>query len=104
MGGWNPDGSLWLTTRGGEVLFGNEQGISEDFSTTKLQSRGFGILDVGFCSADLAYACGGSGSLFKTTDGGKTWKRDKPADDLAGNLYNIKFVDDKTGFILGNDA
>lgn len=102
--GWNPNGSLWLTTRGGEVLFGNEQGVSEDFSVTKLRSRGFGILDLGFRSSELAYACGGSGSLFKTTDGGKTWKRDKSADDLAGNLYLIKFYSSNNGFILGNDA
>jgi photosystem II stability/assembly factor-like uncharacterized protein len=102
--GWNPDGSLWLTTRGGEVLFGSEQGVSEDFSTTKLQSRGFGILDLGFRSSEFAYACGGSGSLYKTIDGGKTWKRDKSADDLAGNLYLIKFFSSSNGFILGNDA
>ena len=26
---------------------------------------------------DLGFACGGSGSLFKTENGGKTWKREK---------------------------
>merc|ERR1712070_752060 len=45
--GWDPNDNLWLTTRGGEVLFSTEQGGSEDFSLTKLQSRGFGILDLG---------------------------------------------------------
>lgn len=33
---------------------------------TGLKSRGFGILDVGFASGNEGYACGGSGSLFKT--------------------------------------
>jgi len=102
--GWSPSGYLWLTTRGGEVLFATEEGVSEDFSISKLQSRGFGILDLGFQSLELAYACGGSGSLFRTVDGGKTWKRDKSADDLAGNLYLIKFFQSNNGFILGNDA
>jgi photosystem II stability/assembly factor-like uncharacterized protein len=102
--GWSPDNSLWLASRGGEVLVGTSQGVTEDFSTTKLQSRGFGILDVGFQSTKLGYACGGSGSLYKTLDSGKTWSRDKPADDLAGNLYAIKFINRKSGFVLGNDA
>lgn len=102
--GWSPDNKLWIASRGGEVLIGSSEGITEEFVQCKLQSRGFGLLDVGFQSRYIGFACGGSGSLFKTIDGGKTWKRDKPADDLAGNLYNIKFVDDKTGFILGNDA
>jgi photosystem II stability/assembly factor-like uncharacterized protein len=102
--GWGPNDTLWLTSRGGEVLLGNTQGITENFTTTKLQSRGFGILDVNFRSSDVAYACGGSGSLYKSGDGGQTWKRDKSADDIAGNLYAIKFFSDKVGFILGNDA
>jgi len=102
--GWSPDDALWLASRGGEVLLGTSQGVTEDFSTTKLQSRGFGILDVGFQSEKVGYACGGSGSLYKTVDSGKTWSRDKPADDLAGNLYAIKFINRKTGFVLGNDA
>merc|ERR1712050_256315 len=102
--GWSPSDTLWLTSRGGDVLFGKAEGITEDFVSTKLQSRGFGILDVGFRSSYVGYACGGSGSLYKTEDGGKTWKRDKPVDELAGNLYTIKFTDNRNGYILGNDA
>merc|ERR1712144_106978 len=102
--GWSPDNSLWLSSRGGEVLLGKSQGVTEDFSATKLQSRGFGILDVGFQTSNIGYACGGSGSLYKTLDSGKTWTRDKPADDLAGNLYAVKFIDRDIGFVLGDDA
>lgn len=36
-------------------------------------------------------------------DGGQTWKRDRTTDDLAANLYDIKFVG-PSGFILGNDG
>ncbi len=32
----------------------------------KINSRGFGILDIKFVNDKLGYACGGSGSLFKT--------------------------------------
>jgi len=101
--GWK-SGKLWLTTRGGQVLFGNAPGVIEDFTASQLQSRGFGILDVGFRSTSLGYACGGSGSLYKTENGGERWKRDKSADDLAGNLYTVKFASISSGFILGNNG
>jgi len=102
--GWCPDKTLWLTTRGGEVLLGEAQGVTEDFNTAKLQSRGFGVLDVGFQTNVVGYACGGSVSLYKTENGGRTWKRDKKADELAGNLYTVKFLRANLGFILGSDA
>lgn len=37
-----------------------------------------------------AWAAGGSGVLLKTLDGGKTWIRDRVADNLAANLYSVK--------------
>jgi photosystem II stability/assembly factor-like uncharacterized protein len=101
--GWK-SGKLWLTTRGGQVLIGNTQGVCEDFTPSKLQSRGFGILDVGFRTNSIGYACGGSGSLYKTEDGGEYWKRDRAADNVAGNLYTVKFVSPSSGFILGNNG
>lgn len=39
---------------------------------------------------DEAWAAGGSGVLLKTTNGGKTWVRDKAADNIAANLYDVK--------------
>jgi hypothetical protein len=57
-----------------------------------------------FLNDQLGYACGGSGSLFKTDDGGASWKRDKSTDDVAGNLYAIKFFPGNLGFILGNNG
>jgi hypothetical protein len=37
-------------------------------------------------------------------DGGKSWKRERSTDDLAANLYDIKFITPSNGFILGNDG
>lgn len=102
--GWTPDSKLWLTTRGGDLLFAREGGITESFDNSSLNSRGFGILDVGFKDGKTAFACGGSGSLFKSTDGGLSWKRDKGGDGVPANLYAIKFFDNNQGFVLGNDA
>lgn len=46
--GWTNDEKIWVTTRGGDVLFSNEGGVdSDDFSNAKIGSRGFGLLDLG---------------------------------------------------------
>lgn len=102
--GWTPRNELWLSTRGGDVYLAKEGGVTESFEEVDVKSRGFGILDVAFQTENVAYACGGSGSLFRSDDGGKTWKRDRSTDDVAGNLYAIEFFPNNIGFILGNDA
>ncbi|KAK9855782.1 hypothetical protein WJX84_009581 [Apatococcus fuscideae] len=102
--GWTQDNFLWLASRGGDVFFGQEKGGTEKFEQAKLGSRGFGILDVSFRDGSLGYACGGSGSLFKTSDGGDSWKRVRATDDVAGNLYAIKWQKNGAGYILGNDG
>lgn len=53
--------------------------------------------------SELGFACGGSGSLFKSEDAGKSWKRDRSTDGIAGNLYAVEFAG-SNGFILGNDG
>jgi len=101
--GWTQDGKIWLSTRGGDVLLATEPGVTESFDEVKLNSRGFGILDIGFKDEKTGFAVGGSGSLFKSEDGGKTWKRDKSGDEVPGNLYAVEFSG-KNGLILGNDG
>eukprot|EP00252_Welwitschia_mirabilis_P014642 TRINITY_DN3221_c0_g1_i1.p1 TRINITY_DN3221_c0_g1~~TRINITY_DN3221_c0_g1_i1.p1 ORF type:complete len:419 (-),score=90.89 TRINITY_DN3221_c0_g1_i1:391-1647(-) len=102
--GWRADGGLWLLVRGGGLYLSKGSGITEDFEEVPISSRGFGILDVGYRSKDEAWAAGGSGILLRTVDGGKTWIRDKAADNIAANLYAVKFIDEKRGFVLGNDG
>uniref|UniRef100_A0A0D6R441 Photosynthesis system II assembly factor Ycf48/Hcf136-like domain-containing protein n=1 Tax=Araucaria cunninghamii TaxID=56994 RepID=A0A0D6R441_ARACU len=102
--GWRADGGLWLVVRGGGLYLSRGTGITEDFEEVPVASRGFGILDVGYRSKDEAWAAGGSGILLRTVNGGKTWTRDKAADSIAANLYDVKFIDEKKGFVLGNDG
>ncbi|GER56128.1 photosystem II stability/assembly factor HCF136 [Striga asiatica] len=102
--GWRADGGLWLLVRGGGLYLSKGTGISEEFEEIPVQSRGFGILDVGYRSQEEAWAAGGSGILLKTTDSGKSWSRDKAADNIAANLYSVKFINDRQGFVLGNDG
>lgn len=101
--GFTPDERLWLTTKGGDLYYVDGSGEGE-FDQSKIGSRGFGILDVKFYNDTVGYACGGSGSLFKSADGGKSWKRERATDGLAANLYEIKFSGNGIGFILGNDG
>ncbi|KAK2635707.1 hypothetical protein Ddye_030499 [Dipteronia dyeriana] len=102
--GWRADGGLWLLVRGGGLYLSKGTGLTEEFEEVPVQSRGFGILDVGYRSKEEAWAAGGSGILLKTTNGGKTWIRDRAADNIAANLYSVKFIDEKKGFVLGNDG
>ncbi|KAI9169490.1 hypothetical protein LWI28_013128 [Acer negundo] len=98
--GWRADGGLWLLVRGGGLYLSKGTGLTEEFEEVPVQSRGFGILDVGYRSKEEAWAAGGSGILLKTTNGGKTWIRDRAADNIAANLYSVKFIDEKKGFFL----
>ncbi|CAI9275336.1 unnamed protein product [Lactuca saligna] len=102
--GWRADGGLWLLVRGGGLYLSKGTGITEEFEEIPVQSRGFGILDVGYKSKEEAWAAGGSGVLLKTTNSGKSWSRDKAADNIAANLYSVKFINDRQGFVLGNDG
>ena len=106
--GWRQDGGLWVLTRGGGIFFGKGAGLPEsddDFEEEKIGSRGFGILDIGFRNDTEAWAAGGSGTLFRSDDGGLSWRRERGADSVPGNLYAVKFSKDgKTGFVLGNDG
>ena len=44
------------------------------------------------------------GTLFKSVDGGQTWKFNNAADAIPGNLYQIEFFGPNTGFALGSDG
>jgi len=102
--GWRRDGGLWMLTRGGGMFFAKGTGVQEDFDEETVGSRGFGILDIGYQNEKKMWAVGGSGTLLVSTDGGNSWKRERQADDLAGNLYAVRFDTPDKGFILGNDG
>jgi len=99
---------LWMTTAGGEISKTAETVdtmlINIPFERLQIKSGGYGILDVAFLpNSQKAWAVGGSGSIFASKDGGKTWQKDKIADDLPTNLYKIKFFGNK-GYILGSNG
>jgi len=106
--GWRPDGGIWELTRGGGIFFSKENSLPErddDFIEGRIGSRGFGLLDLGYKpDGSQFWTVGGSGTVLHSEDQGLTWKRDRAADDIAGNLYTIKFTSNTQGFVLGNDG
>lgn len=106
--GWRKDGGVWQLTRGGGIYLSNTTGLPEEddeFTEGKIGSRGYGLLDLGSnVSGTKYFTVGGSGSVFSSEDAGKTWKRDRGTDEVAGNLYKVAFAKDDVGFILGNDG
>merc|ERR1719217_1845293 len=99
---------LWMSTAGGELSKSaaqlDAQVINIPFDKLQIKSGGYGILDVAFLqNSNKAWAVGGGGTIFGSTDSGATWQKDKSADDLPTNLYKIKFFGD-TGYILGSNG
>ena len=96
------DSGLYMLARGGALLV-SESLFSDDFQDVKVPSRGYGLLDLNYkLGGDEVWISGGSGTLLVSTDGGKTWARDRTADSLPANLYVIKFVSEHQGYVLGN--
>jgi len=101
---------LWMTTAGGEISKTPDGGVDTQlinipFDKLQIRSGGYGLLDVAFVKDDKkAWAVGGGGTIFASKDGGKTWDKDKSADDLPSNLYKVKFFDDGTGYVLGSSG
>lgn len=99
---------LWMSTAGGEISKTTDsvdtQLINIPFERLQIKSGGYGILDVAFLpDSSQAWAVGGGGIIFESKDSGKTWQKDKSADDLPTNLYKIKFFNGK-GYVLGSNG
>jgi len=100
---------LWMTSAGGEISKTTDQVdtqlINIPFERLQIRSGGYGLLDVAFLpDGKNAWAVGGGGTIFKSSDGGNSWTKDKVADDLPTNLYKIKFFPDGAGYILGSEG
>ncbi len=100
--GYGQDGRLWLLARGGLLQFSSAQDpeawenpINPEFSTS------WGFLDVAYRTAEEIWVAGGSGNLFCSFDGGKTWQKDREIEQVPSNLYKIVFITPEQGFIMG---
>ena len=67
------------------------------------QPRGSSIAHVYFLDDQNAWAVGSAGSIYNTTDNGKTWKR-QLGEQQRNNFREVLFYDDMTGWIASSDG
>jgi len=99
---------VWATLNGGKLLVsqsrvGGEAEV-EDFVEANIKTGGYGITDVAWRTQSEVWAVGGSNTIYKSVDGGKNFVFDNSANNVPGNLYNVKFFEDGKGFTLGSNG
>ena len=105
--GFNPDGNLWMLSRGAEIRFNNDSEDLESWTKPIIPIlNGYNYLDLGWDPQGNIWAGGGNGTLIVSEDKGKTWNSDPVASALPTNYIKIVFLDKdglgaKKGFILG---
>ncbi len=101
---------LWMTLNGGKLLISpNEVDLTKDafdFNEADIKTGGYGITDVGYRTEKEVWAVGGSNTMYVSFDGGKKFGFDKSANDIPGNLYNVKFFKQygNMGWALGSNG
>jgi len=101
---------LWMTLNGGKLLISppNVDLSSDtfDFKESNIKTGGYGITDVTWRNENEVWAVGGSNTMYVSYDGGKNFAFDKSANDIPGNLYNVKFLKEynNAGWALGSSG
>ena len=105
--GFNPEGNLWMLSRGAEIRFNEDNEDLESWTKPIIPIlNGYNYLDMGWDPNGNIWAGGGNGTLIVSEDGGKSWQSDPVASNLPTNYIKILFInkDDiksNKGFILG---
>jgi photosystem II stability/assembly factor-like uncharacterized protein len=105
--GFNPEGSLWMLSRGAEIRFNEDPNNLESWSKPIIPIlNGYNYLDMGWDPNGDIWAGGGNGTLIVSKDQGETWNLDPLASALPTNYIKIVFLDKESldnqkGFILG---
>ncbi len=94
-----PDGKGWRCGYG-VMQYTDDAGKSWQWQSPN--NDNFTALDVH--SDQVAYACGGEGSIYATADGGKNWQCLRNGNDLRYPKYRLRdllFLDPKHGYAVG---
>ena len=102
---------LWMTLNGGKLLVTSSPNVDltgEDFpfAEANIKTGGYGITDVAWRNEKEVWAVGGSNTMFVSNDNGKNFVFDGSANDIPGNLYNVKFFPEfgNAGWALGSNG
>jgi len=101
---------VWMTLNGGKLFVCNKEpdlkADTFDFKESNIKTGGFGITDVAWRNKKEVWAVGGSNTMYVSNDGGENFSFDKSANDIPGNLYNVKFFKEfgNKGFALGSNG
>ena len=100
--GFGKDGRLWLLARGGQLQFSSLED-EETWDETEYPeiAASWGLLDMGYRTPEEIWVAGGSGNLLRSTDGGKTWEKDRDVEEIPSNFYKVLFLNNEQGFVLG---
>lgn len=101
---------IWMTLNGGKLLIAPEgTDLSKDdakFDEKKIKTGGYGITDVAWRNEKEVWAVGGSNTMYASFDNGENFSFDKSANNIPGNLYNVKFFKEfnNMGWALGSNG
>jgi len=101
---------LWMTLNGGKLLVSPPlSALNEDdygFVEANIKTGGYGITAVAWRDDKEVWAVGGSNTMYRSTDGGKSFAFDSSANKIPGNLYNVKFFKEfgNMGWALGSNG
>eukprot|EP00529_Nitzschia_sp_RCC80_P021392 CAMPEP_0113510138 /NCGR_PEP_ID=MMETSP0014_2-20120614/37966_1 /TAXON_ID=2857 /ORGANISM="Nitzschia sp." /LENGTH=385 /DNA_ID=CAMNT_0000406049 /DNA_START=227 /DNA_END=1385 /DNA_ORIENTATION=+ /assembly_acc=CAM_ASM_000159 len=99
---------VWMTLNGGKLLVTYDSpDLTSDtfgFEEANVKTGGYGLTDVAWKDKNEVWAVGGSNTMYVSKDGGRNFSFDKSANDIPGNLYNVKFFDKNRGFALGSNG
>ncbi|MDZ8187458.1 MAG: photosynthesis system II assembly factor Ycf48 [Nostoc sp. ChiSLP02] len=101
--GFADSGQLWMLARGGQLQF-TEPAKPEEWQKADFPelSTSWGLLDLAYRTPEEIWIGGGSGNLLRSSDGGKTWEKDRDVEEVAANLYKIVFFQPDQGFVIGD--
>jgi photosystem II stability/assembly factor-like uncharacterized protein len=97
-----PDGNGW---RCGYGVMQHTANGGKTWEWQDLRKDNYTALDVH--SSQLAYACGGEGSVCATMDGGRTWETLRNGNDITKvkyRLMDIVFIDPVRGYAVGENG
>ncbi|HEX3558998.1 MAG TPA: YCF48-related protein [Pyrinomonadaceae bacterium] len=99
----------WIIGAGATALYTTDGGASwreGQLDTLPAQSPAHAssvrLNAVSFADAHRGWAVGAGGAVFKTSDGGRTWRAQASGTDA--DLFDVKFFDEREGRAVGGDG